>query len=167
MTIGLALFAGGFLAACGGSGRADAPDSSNRDKSLAITLSGTLTLIEEVPQETRVLLNAMATTRCLERRFDNVVEHQSQRSRWYGGEMLGRVSVMTFDPRSASPRFTPGADIGFAENEEEARKIERSLRKGSAVPLETVFRRKGNVVVVWEAPAPRKLRRRVEGCVSS
>jgi hypothetical protein len=169
MTIGIALFAGGFLAACGGSGAADAPDSSSGGRSLAITLSGTLTLTEEVPQETRrVLLNAIATTRCLKRRFGLVTEHQSQPSRWFGGEILGRVSVVTFDHRSASPTFTPGADIGFAENEEEARKIERTLREGAAVPLETVFRRKGNVVVVWEGPgAPRKLRRRVEGCVSS
>ena len=155
----LALFAAGLLAACGGDSVADSPRVSTGGSATTIVLSGELTLNDEVDTDVRRVLGAMMITRCLERRFGLVVDaHASERSRWYGGQMLGRVSVMTSDPRSASPALTPGAELGFALDEQEAKKVERELRKGSALPLEKVFRREGNVVVVWEAPVPRKLR---------
>ena len=107
-----------------------------------------------------------AITRCLKQRFGLVVDnHLREPIRWYGGKVTGRVSVNTVDPRDASPALTPSADVAFAENESEAQKIERVLREGAAVPLETVFRRKGNVVIVWTGPPPKKIRERVEGCV--
>ena len=106
-------------------------------------------------------------TRCLKQRFGLVVDRRlRERSRWYGGNMTGRVSVSTVDPRDASPSLTPSADIGFAENESEAQKVERVLREGAALPLETVFTRKRNVVIVWTGPPPRKVRERVESCVA-
>jgi hypothetical protein len=113
-------------------------------------------------------LEPTAIARCLKQRFALVVDrHLGDRSGWFGANMVGRISVLTSDPRDASPAFTPSADIGFAEDDHEAQKFERKLREGSAIPLEQVFRRTGNVVIVWSAPATRKLRARVEGCVVS
>ena len=123
VTVGLGLFAAGLLAACGGDSVGDVAGSSTGDRSVSIVLSGTLTLSGEVDADDKVLINAMAITRCLERRFGLVVDtHAHERSRWYGGEMRAEFSVVTSDPRSASPALTSGAELGFALNEQEAQK---------------------------------------------
>ena len=110
-----------------------------------------------------------AITRCLKQRFVLVVDnHLRERHRWYGGKMTGQVSVNTTDLGDLS-NLRPTAEIGFAENESEAQKLERTLRQSSVLPadeFEATFRRKGNVVIVWRGSPPTRLRERVESCVA-
>jgi hypothetical protein len=122
--------------------------------------------------------DATATAACLKHRFRFQVDERARKrgvmqgivfderarehGRWYGGKMVGQISVNSLDVR-----YYGSADIGFAESDKEAQKVERHIRRvGSAVPIETVFRRKGNVVIIWGGPPTGKVRRQVDGCVT-